>query len=241
MWYQSLNCGFRTRISGETDFPCIYDDRVGMIRSYFKGSLPLNFDSYMDALKRGGNYVSDGTSHIIDFSVDGIEMGTRNSEVKVQGGKEVNVKAKVAAYLKEVQDKEGAIISELTLTDPPYWHLERARVGKSRKVKVELIVNGEPVDATEITADGKWSDISFRYKMNRSGWMALRIYPSVHTNPIFVIADGKPIIERKSVEWSIKTVEQCWKMKEPRIRAEEKSAAKEAYDQATKVYQELLK
>ena len=108
-------------------------------------------------------------------------------------------------------------------------------------VKDELIVNGEPVDATEITADGKWSDISFRYKMNRSGWMALRIYPSVHTNPIFVIADGKPIIERKSVEWSIKTVEQCWKMKEPRIRAEEKSAAKEAYDQATKVYQELLK
>ena len=241
MWYQSLNCGFRTRISGETDFPCIYDDRVGMIRSYFKSSLPLNFDSYVDALKRGGNYVSDGTSHIIDFSVDGVEMGTKESEVKVNAGKEVNVKARVAAYLKEVQDKEGAIISELSLTDPPYWDLERARVGKSRKVKVELIVNGEPVDATEITADGKWSNRSFRYKMNRSGWMALRIYPSVHTNPIFVIVDGKPINERKSVEWSIRTVEQCWKMKEPRIRAEEKAAAKEAYEQATKVYKELLK
>jgi FPC/CPF motif-containing protein YcgG len=24
IWYHTLNAGFRTRISGETDFPCIY-------------------------------------------------------------------------------------------------------------------------------------------------------------------------------------------------------------------------
>ena len=29
IWYHTLNVGFRTRISGETDFPCITDDRVG--------------------------------------------------------------------------------------------------------------------------------------------------------------------------------------------------------------------
>ncbi len=34
IWYHTLNCGFRTRISGETDFPCITDDRVGGGRSY---------------------------------------------------------------------------------------------------------------------------------------------------------------------------------------------------------------
>ena len=28
IWYHTLNVGFRTRISGETDFPCIYDGRV---------------------------------------------------------------------------------------------------------------------------------------------------------------------------------------------------------------------
>ena len=36
MWYHTLNCGFKTRLSGETDFPCIYDERVGFARSYFK-------------------------------------------------------------------------------------------------------------------------------------------------------------------------------------------------------------
>ena len=29
MWYHTLNCGYRTRGSGETDFPCIYGQRVG--------------------------------------------------------------------------------------------------------------------------------------------------------------------------------------------------------------------
>jgi hypothetical protein len=32
IWYHTLNVGFRTRISGETDFPCIYDGRVGQGR-----------------------------------------------------------------------------------------------------------------------------------------------------------------------------------------------------------------
>jgi hypothetical protein len=29
MYYHTLNCGFKTRLSGETDFPCITDARVG--------------------------------------------------------------------------------------------------------------------------------------------------------------------------------------------------------------------
>lgn len=28
IWYHTLNCGFRTRISGETDFPCMSDNKV---------------------------------------------------------------------------------------------------------------------------------------------------------------------------------------------------------------------
>jgi hypothetical protein len=33
IWYHTLNCGYRTRIGGETDFPCITDERVGAGRS----------------------------------------------------------------------------------------------------------------------------------------------------------------------------------------------------------------
>ena len=36
IWYHTLNCGYRCRISGETDFPCIYGERVGLGRVYVK-------------------------------------------------------------------------------------------------------------------------------------------------------------------------------------------------------------
>ncbi|MFO0883411.1 MAG: hypothetical protein U0894_04370 [Pirellulales bacterium] len=36
MWYHVLNCDLRVRVSGETDFPCISGERVGMGRVYVK-------------------------------------------------------------------------------------------------------------------------------------------------------------------------------------------------------------
>ncbi len=35
IWYHTLNCGFRSRISGETDFPCIYGERLDWDASMF--------------------------------------------------------------------------------------------------------------------------------------------------------------------------------------------------------------
>ena len=47
------------------------------------------------------------------------------------------------------------------LDQKPYWDLERARVGDSRKVPVEVIVNGYPVEQKEIVADGSEHEVSF--------------------------------------------------------------------------------
>ena len=99
--------------------------------------------------------------------------------------------------LTEAQDEIGAIIASRGLYQSPYWHIERARIGSSRKIPVELIVNGQPVETQEITADGNWKNLKFRYKINKSGWIAIRVYPSAHTNPIFVMVDGKPIRDKK--------------------------------------------
>jgi hypothetical protein len=53
VWYHALNAGFRTRISGETDFPCIYGERVGLGRSYVKLDGKLDFDRWVDGLRDG--------------------------------------------------------------------------------------------------------------------------------------------------------------------------------------------
>ncbi|MEP7371830.1 MAG: CehA/McbA family metallohydrolase [Chitinophagaceae bacterium] len=240
MWYHSLNCGFTTRLSGETDFPCIFDERVGMARSYFKPEGNLSYDGYVEAIKKGRSYISEGNSHIINFSVNGLEAGTNDSQLNLKKEESVKITAKVVANLPEKQDQAGAAIKQSAMTEQPYWNIERARIGTTQKVRVELLVNGEPVDTAEITADGKWKDISFDHSINHSSWVALRVYPSSHTNPVFVIVDGKPIHERKSAEWCRQAVDQCWKMKQANIRAEERADAEEAYNKARKIYDKII-
>jgi len=240
MWYQTLNCGFRTRLSGETDFPCIFDERVGIARSYFKTDSTLNYDAYVDALKKGRCYVSDGGSHIINFSVNGLEVGTNNSELDINADENVKVTAQAAAFLPVQQTEEGEEIAHLAQDEQPYWNIERARIGKTRNVYVELIVNGEPVDTTQITADGSLQNISFQYPIKKSSWVALRIYPSSHSNPIFIIKDEKPIHELQSAQWCRKAVDQCWKMKQGNIRPSERTDAEATYNNARKIYDAII-
>ena len=240
MWYHALNAGFTTRLSGETDFPCIFDERVGMARSYFKPEETFSYDSYVDAIKKGRSYVSEGNSHIIDFSVNGLEAGTKDSKVNVKANQSLKITARVVANLPEQQSESGAAIAQRGFSEPPYWHIERARIGTNRKVRVELIVNGEPVDTTEITADAKWNDVSFDYAITRSSWVAIRVYPSSHTNPVFVIVDNKPIRELKSAQWCRQAVDQCWKNKQGNIRPGERPAAEEAYNNARAIYDRII-
>ena len=240
IWYHTLNAGFKTRISGETDFPCVYDERVGLSRSYFKPDGPLNYDNYVEAIKNGRSYVTDGRSHITDFSVNGVEAGTKNSLVSLKTKQSVKITANIVANLPEQQDETGANFAKRYLTEQPYWHLERARIGTTRNVRVELLVNGEPVDTTEILADGKFKAINFSYPVARSSWVALRIYPSAHTNPLFIEVDGKPIREKRSAEWCRNAVDQCWKMKRSNIRPDERAGAEAAYENARKVYEKII-
>lgn len=237
MWYHSLNCGFRTRASGETDFPCITDLRVGLSRSYFKSEKGFTYDAYVDALKKGRSYVSDGASHIMNFSVNGQEAGVNESEVNVAGKSNLTVTADVAAYLPEITADASQKKNEYL----PHWSIERARIQNERKVNVELIVNGKQVDSTTIAADGSMQKIKFSYPVDHSSWVALRVWGSAHSNPVFVLVDQKPIHEKHSAEWCKQALDQCWKMKEANIRPEERVAAKAAYDKARVVYDEIIK
>jgi hypothetical protein len=108
-------------------------------------------------------------------------------------------------------------------------------------VRVELVVNGEAVDTTEITANGEVSDIKFNYKINKSGWVALRILPSSHSNPVFVTVDNKPVIEEKKrgmVPCDIESMLENEGTEHSRV--EEKKAAEEAYEKARNVYRKII-
>jgi hypothetical protein len=253
IWYHTLNCGYRCRISGETDFPCIYGERVGLGRSYVHLDGPLSFDDWVEGLKRGRSYVGDGLSHLQDFSVQGQEVGTKNSEVRLAAAGTVKVQARVAALLAPEPTPETEKIrrapvptrgnsSTQTFTSKPYWHIEKARLGDTRKVPVEVVVNGQPVARKEIIADGSEQHVEFDVPIRLSSWVCLRILPSSHTNPVFVLVGDKPIrASKRSAAWCLKAIDNCWTNKVARIRNEERSAAEKAYEEARAAYRRILK
>ena len=236
IWYHTLNLGFRTRISGETDFPCIYDDRVGLGRTYTRLDR-LSYRGWLDALKAGRSYVSDGFSHLMDFAVDGIEAGSGDGTVRASGPA-VHASVLVAARLDETP---VPAIAATPADEKPYWDLERARVAGTREVPVEFLVNGRVVATERVIADGTPRPLRVRLPMAQSGWVAVRILPSSHTNPVFVIVDDTPMRPSKaSARWALDAVERCWTQKKNNIREAERAAAAAAYDHARAVYRRLL-
>jgi hypothetical protein len=198
-------------------------------------------------LKDGRSYCGDGLSHLLDFKVNNVAVGEPGSDGRIsrlnldQPGT-VKVAFDVAAYLASPEPTpETEAIRKRRLDQKPYWHLERSRVGNTRDVPVEIIVDGKPAATKNITADGNVQSLSFDIPIRHSSWIAVRILPSVHTNPVFVEVGKKPIrASRKSAEWCVKAVDVCWNAKKGPIRASEQEAAKAAYDKARAVYEAVL-
>jgi hypothetical protein len=238
IWYHTLNVGFRTRISGETDFPCIYDGRVGIGRTYAKVDGTLTYDAWLDGLKKGRSYVSDGKTHLMDFKVNGTGVGENGSELKLTAAANVKVTVNAAAYLPETPDDA---IRKLPYDQKPYWDVERARLGDTREVPVEIVVNGRVAGRKNIVADGKVHSLEFDVPVSESSWIAARVLPAAHTNPVFAIVAGQPVrASRRSAEWCLNAVNQCWTQKAPRTAVADLGEARKAYDHARETYRRLI-
>ena len=196
IWYHVLNCGLPVVASGETDFPCMTGERLGIGRVYVKLDGVLDYDSWVEALRRGESYVSDGTSHLMDFerNEDGVFSVT------------------AASFQANAPD-----------------------------VEVELIVNGYPVAVQKIKADGSQQDLRFVIpKLEQSSWVAARIFPSAHTNPISVIVNNKPVRVSASAKWCLAALEQCWLEKQKTYALDEQPQAAADYNHARRTYQRII-
>jgi hypothetical protein len=216
IWYHTLNCGFRTRVSGETDFPCISGDRVGKGRVYVKQASPLTFDGWIKGVQAGRSYISDGRYHLMNYRLSAgsqvIPVGEKSSELRLPAPGRVTVRVSAAT-------------------------LDPAR----KNAPVEVVVNGYPVAAKQVATDGKERPLTFSVNIARSSWVAVRAFPNAHTNPIFVLVGGKPIrASRRSAEWCLRGVDQCWTQKKPFYAPAERRTAQTDYEHARQVYRRIL-
>lgn len=234
--YHVLRAGFRVRLAGEDDFPCLDESAIGRGRSYVKvpvAAKDLTQDAWLAGLVAGRSYVGDGRSHLMDFRVDDVEVGTR--DVELPAPRAVRVRANAAALLPVEPDLE---LARRSWKAAPYWHVERARVPGTREVEVELVVDGLAVAKQRLVADGVEREVAFELPVERSCWVALRVLPSCHTNPIWIDVGGAPLQPSKSsCEFLLACVERCWERKARTYEGPgERAAAQTAYDHARAEY-----
>lgn len=218
MWYHVLNCGFRVAASGETDFPCMSGERVGIGRVYAQVDGLLTFEKWVKSIAAGRSYVSDGICHLLNLTATNesgnqfVRLGINGSELKLPGPHKVSFTVDTATLLPE-----------------------------DREIDVELIVNGYPVDSQQLKADGSLQQLSFDYHATESCWAAVRVFPNAHTNPIYIVVDDEPIRGTvDSARWCLAGVEQCWKSKQSTYAEAEQEDASAAYEHARDMYRELI-
>jgi hypothetical protein len=239
-WYHLLNCGFELPMVGETDFTSSAA-RAGSARTYVKLDGPPRGDTgyraWIEGVRSGRLYFGDGRSHFIDYRIEDRTVGSR--ALVLDKPRKVKLKCRIACRLEPTPfDLDARQRRDNCYT---YWHIERARIGSSRHVPLEIVVNGQVIERHELLADGELREITSTIAVARSSWVALRILPSGHTTPIFVHVGAKPIrVSRRSAQWCLDCIEVLWHNRSTSIRDEERGAAALAWDHARETYRRIM-
>ncbi len=244
-WYHLLNAGLKVKASGETDFPCMSGTRVGQGRSYVHlgAQARVDYGQWCQGLARGRSYVSDGYAHALDLRVDGKSSG---DVLQLEKPGAVTVRAAVAFSPETpLEPRYGGaipvggprhvgdtvIIHEAQTINPLYQRGQRL---------VEVVVNGRVAASREVPADGREHQIEFSVPIAQSSWVALRQFPQLHTNPVDVLVDGRPIrASRESALWALACIDQLWRVRARRIAEGERAEAERAYDEARAIYRRI--
>jgi len=251
-WYHLMNCGLPIKLSGETDFPCMSGRRVGQGRVYVQLGMidKLDFSQWCRGVAAGQSYVSDGFAHALHFSVNGKTPGTKDvrlssADKKGQQQHMVEVVAKVAFAPETPKAVAYGLLNpgggRRMVGDTINLHAPRSNATvRGSKRQVDIVVNGIQVVSTYVPADGKVHELRFKVPIKDSSWVALRQFPQLHTNPVNVLIDGKPIrASENSARWCIEAIKLLWNNRHRMIASTERVQAKKTYDKAIAFYQRI--
>jgi hypothetical protein len=250
MWYHVLNCGFPLKASGETDFPCMSGISVGQGRVYVQlGKVDrVDFSDWCTGLALGNSYVSDGYAHALEFQAIAANQAVNaGGNISLSKASEIQVRARLAlapkmkksvAYATRIPEGGRRFIGD-TVTLHGQRSDEWVAPGNRQ---VELVVNGKVIKTETVECDGQMRQFEFNLDIQKSSWIAIRVFPHLHTNPIEVIVADKPIrASSDSARWCIATIEQLWSQREKNIAPLERDEAKRTFAAAIEIYRSRAK
>jgi TolB protein len=192
VWYRLLDLGFRLPAGAGTDAMANFASLrgpVGMDRVYARvPSGPVKIDSFLNALKSGRTFATNGP--LLDFSLGSEQIG---GEVRLSGAKNVTFSASLRSIVpldhwelvcygaKAAQDSKGPyFVQELKLNG--------ARDGGKAQGEVAIENSG-------------WCLV--RASSDKSEYPILDNYVYATTSPIYVTVDGKKPSSREDAEYFV--------------------------------------
>ncbi len=226
LYYQYLNAGFRVPIAAGTD-KFAEDIPLGSNRTYARVSEPASYATWLDAIKAGKAFVSNGP--ILEFEVAGHQPG---DVIEFQATNRFPARVTARSIL-------------------PFTTLEIVVNGETIAHKTLPIPKNPAVDGLYSM------QVETTVELNRSSWVAARVaeHPDLrnrilprgvsvfaHTAPVYFLRDGRKVREEASVAYLRKYVEGVlhWLGTEPAFANEsDRRNARRTAEEALAVYRAL--
>ncbi len=237
-WYHMMNCGFRMKFVGETDYPCITDERMGVGRSYVRlDHRPVGdagYEAWVRGIAEGRLYCGDGRSHFLDFKVNGRRSGEGDLSLKASGTLEIEtlVAARLEPEPPVDMDRNPAPPQRLAPGARPHRHDRYCARGTHRQRR-----RGRQGDAGRRRQAAHHHLQSAHCPKLLGGVAHIPVIPYSSG-----VCDGRrqtdPCFETQC-EWCRACVDKVWEVKSPFMRESERPAGAEAFDHARKVYEAI--
>jgi TolB protein len=213
VWYRLLNCGFRVPAGGGTDAMANFASLrgpVGTNRVYVNVPEPLKADSWMEALRQGKTFATNGP--LLGFVVN---EKTPGSELNFDAGKnQLDIKASVRSmvpldHLQVVMN--GEVVREIDLS------ADRMSADFSGTLPVE---------------NSGW--MVLRAWAKNPTYPVLDLYPYASTSPIYITVNNAPVRSPEDaayfIQWIERIIEDASKHPEYNTEAEKEMTLKTLKD-----------
>jgi len=178
-WYDALNLGFRLTPIAGTDYPCGLTAQVapGRERFYTRVEGPLSYDSWLEGIRRGRTFVTNGP--VLEFSVNGKGIG---EELVVPAGSRVLVEASVRF------DGERDGVAALEIVENGQVIRSFPRTGKTEEIRCRFQHEALETAWLAVRASGKK-----RGELPSQRLADVQVAPSLaHSAPIYVTLQNAP-------------------------------------------------
>lgn len=220
IWYRLLNCGFRVPPSAGTDvfLNRIFSNLPGGDRVYVHIPGPLTYDAWIDNLKKGRSFVSNGP--MLELTVDGKRVG---DTIKLDGPQKLRLKASAVSQ----------------------YRLAKVELIQDGEVVHELLLSKELLDA-DLEKDIKFKKSGWIALRASGPAHADSVVPAVyaHTAPIYIDIAGSAVRSREDAKFFLAWIDELSVMVRVRDRipnAELRRHVESQLDEARKVYLRIAK